>query len=321
MPTPRSGSPAPIVVGPILFRCQEKAEVVIDRYPKNNMNLDENLTEIIEVPLRESFTKKTSYHISRIKSSPTLIALTKLQQQAQATSSKRPPPSTSALTFLLPNVSHESPSSASASMRKSDSTPNLQTIMPKKRRVESPQRSLATTNPNDFLSLLLRSRNISPRTFSALELEEFFVEVTPDLVARYDMQIVSAVRAEDIETLRTIAKTKPLQCCNRFGESIVHTACRRGTAAVLRFLLQKDVNIRVACEQGRTPLHDTCWTAQTNFEIVEILLEVCPDFLYITDSRNLTPLSYISMKEQWGPWNHFLEEHQDLLLPKYLTFD
>jgi ankyrin repeat protein len=139
---------------------------------------------------------------------------------------------------------------------------------------------------------------------------------------RYDMQIISAIRAKDIEALRAIAKIKHLQCCNRFGESIVHTACRRGSANVIRFLLQNDVNIRVASEQGRTPLHDTCWTTQINFESVEILLEIYPDFLYITDDRNLTPLSYMSMKEQRrGPWNHFLEEHPDLLLTKYLTFD
>jgi hypothetical protein len=181
-------------------------------------------------------------------------------------------------------------------------------------------RSLADVHPNEFLTKFLQAKKLQPRNVSYREMENFFLEITPERLA-YDMDLVRAIRNEDIETLQEMSQHRNLECCNKFGESIVHTACRRQSARVLQFLLDKKVDIRVACEMGRNPLHDTCWTTDINFDVVKLLLEVCPDFLYICDNRNLTPLSYISSQEQWLAWNHFLLKNQELLLPKYLTFE
>ena len=182
-------------------------------------------------------------------------------------------------------------------------------------------RSLADVHPNEFLWKFLQAKKLNPRKVSYREMKGYFLELTNERVAGYDMELVRAVRNEDMEMLEEMSHDRNLECCNKFGESIVHTVCRRCSVDMLEFLLRKNVDIRVACEMGRNPLHDTCWTTEINFDVVKKLLEVCPDFLYICDNRNLTPLSYISSKGQWLEWNNFLLKNQHLLLPKHIRFE
>jgi ankyrin repeat protein len=109
-----------------------------------------------------------------------------------------------------------------------------------------------------------------------------------------------------------------MQCSNRFGESILHAACRRGAVRTLEFLLEEGkVDVRVICDYGRTPLHDACWTTSANLQVVRLLLEQCPDLLHITDRRNSTPLDYIH-KDNWAEWGVFLKNNADLVVPKEL---
>merc|ERR1712154_754735 len=91
------------------------------------------------------------------------------------------------------------------------------------------------------------------------------------------------------------------------SESVVHTACRRGAAEVLRFFMDEaGVSVRVKCDCGRTPLHDACWTHRPNFELIKMLITECPDLLIITDNRNFTPLQYVR-QEQYPEWRAFLD--------------
>ena len=75
---------------------------------------------------------------------------------------------------------------------------------------------------------------------------------------------------------------------------------------------EANVNIRVCCDSGRTPLHDACWTSKPDFSIVRLLLKECPDFLRIKDKRGFSPLAYVP-HGQWGEWGDFLEKNKDLL--------
>lgn len=177
--------------------------------------------------------------------------------------------------------------------------------------------------PQDFLWAVLEFKGITPKSFPSFSLSEFFLPVTPAMTVGYDMELVTAVRQQNVAKLEQIANTRTsIQCCNRFGESIVHTACRTGSVPVLECLMKHGVSLRVRCDAGRTPLHDACWTANVNFDLIRLLVQHCPDFLYITDQHGFSPLAYFEKirPEMWKLWNHFLLDHHDLLLPRTLEF-
>lgn len=118
---------------------------------------------------------------------------------------------------------------------------------------------------------------------------------------------------------------------NKFGESIVHTAARRGTSHVMRFLLEEaQMTPAVCCDSGRTPLHDACWTCrdpthlpsqeeeeeegsqnprqqkQQQQDVPAQLIAALPDLLYLTDRRGFPPLAYVP-PNQWAAWRRFLD--------------
>jgi len=168
--------------------------------------------------------------------------------------------------------------------------------------------STCTVKPDDYLRSLLTKAGLSAKTYAALEHPTYFQAITDESIKAYDMQVVKAVRDQDLERLRLLIKSgHTLQCGNKFGESIVHTACRRASPTVLKFLLSEaNVNCRVCCDSGRTPAHDACWTSQTNFDVMDLLIDTCPDLLHVTDSRGFAPLAYVT-KEHWQAWCDYLD--------------
>ena len=91
------------------------------------------------------------------------------------------------------------------------------------------------------------------------------------------MEFVAAVRGSDVKRLRQLAlEGRHMNACNKYGESIVHMACRRGDLEVLTFLVSTGAILDVADDFGRTPLHDACWTPEPRFDVVTFLLnKVC----------------------------------------------
>ena len=65
-----------------------------------------------------------------------------------------------------------------------------------------------------------------------------------------------------------------MTACNRFGESIVHMACRRADFEVVDFLLENIGDVWGVDDFGRTPLHDACWRPEPRFDIVTCLRKV-----------------------------------------------
>ena len=192
-------------------------------------------------------------------------------------------------------------------------TVNKANVEPKKEKQQTPL---------NLLKKLLRDNDISPKFSSALDLDDFFLKMTSKNVQAYDMPKATAIRRCDIAALRAMhQKGEILQCCNRFGESIVHTACRRGSAVCIQFLTQEaGVSLRVRDDYGRTALHDACWTSIPNFELIEMILKSCPDLLFIADKRGVYPLQYVR-KDYHAHWCKFLEENQDLMTPKELVWN
>jgi hypothetical protein len=176
--------------------------------------------------------------------------------------------------------------------------------------------------PQDLLRKILRANDVSPKFTLALDLDDFFLKMTSKNVQAYDIPKATAIRHCDITALRAMhQKGEMLQCCNRFGESIVHTACRRGSAACIQFLTQEaGVSLRVRDDYGRTALHDSCWTNVPSFELITLVLKSCPDLLFVADKRGVYPLQYIR-KDFHADWCKFLEENQELLTPKELLWN
>ena len=65
-----------------------------------------------------------------------------------------------------------------------------------------------------------------------------------------------------------------MDACNRFGESVLHMACRRGSADMVSFFMADcALPVNISDDFGRTPLHDACWTPAPCFDVVGLLLD------------------------------------------------
>lgn len=139
-------------------------------------------------------------------------------------------------------------------------------------------------------------------------------------IESYDDDIISAIKTQDIMLLRKMhVKGRSLQCCNSFGESLIHLACQLGLTDVTTFLVKEaGVSVRAIDDNGRTPLHDACWTPEPNPDLVELLIREEPDLLLMTDKKGHAPLQYLRT-EDWGLWVKFLASRHDMLLPKYFA--
>lgn len=139
------------------------------------------------------------------------------------------------------------------------------------------------------------------------------------------------------------------RCCNRFGESLLHLACRRGRTEMVRFLLEdlssptstttirtvspvshdessssadttdqqcKDDYARsmlaVRDDYNKTPFHDACWTASPNYELIDLLLQYAPVQILMEDIRGNTPFDYVR-KDDYPLWLKFLYQRKSLL--------
>uniref|UniRef100_A0A7S1VHP3 Uncharacterized protein n=1 Tax=Grammatophora oceanica TaxID=210454 RepID=A0A7S1VHP3_9STRA len=150
--------------------------------------------------------------------------------------------------------------------------------------------------------------------------KDFFVPVSADRIAAHSTVLQRAIQAEDLDILRKFhAAGSPLNTCNKFGESVLHSAARRSLHKTLHFLIHEcNVDVRVHDDYGRTPMHDCCWTTSPNLQVAKVLLEAWPDMLYICDMRGFTPLQYVR-KEYYPEWTEFLKQlPKEYLKPKVL---
>lgn len=142
-----------------------------------------------------------------------------------------------------------------------------------------------------------------------------FNKPSQEAIDAYNIRAVRAIREKNVPILRTMLEEGvSLDACNRFGESLIHMACRRGDVNVVKFLLLSGrVDITVRDDFGRTPIHDACWTAEPNFNVMDVLLDHAPtDLLLAEDVRGHTPLHY-ARKEHWGSWVSYFNEREDKL--------
>jgi len=203
------------------------------------------------------------------------------------------------------------PSSHAGSSRSIGSSSNL----------SDPARQISENvdNPVDFLQALF-SLDASTKTWMLQQQqknEEYaFSKPSPEVLNNFDLEIVKAVREGSLPRVRQMLQEgRTFDACNRFGESLIHMACRRGDTELVAFLLDEaGVQVDVCDDFGRRPLHDALWTSKPSLELVALLLaRIPPSMLLAQDVRGHTPFHY-ARKAHWSIWVAFLREHATSLL-------
>lgn len=171
-------------------------------------------------------------------------------------------------------------------------------------------KTTATLRPLDHLLSVSNAKLVK-----SVELVNFFHKYTETEVEAYGMEVTTAVRSRNLEQLIELHQQgQILQCSNRFGESILHMACRQGNLKMVQYMVNEgNVTLRVKDDFGRTPLHDAFWSVSPNFELVDYLIEKCPSLLFICDVRGHSPLQYVRMEHE-SSWTAFLEKRQTTIL-------
>ncbi len=184
--------------------------------------------------------------------------------------------------------------------------------------------------PSDFARSIFK-RNRSPlrdqRSNGASPFHEP-TKIDMEIHAKHSQRIYDFVRkGNDLEGFKQCIyelqhtyklQGKPFRCSNRFGESLMHLACRRGRTEIVRFLVEElpgvtpSQMLSIKDDCLKTPLHDACWTASPNVELVELILNHAPEQVIMQDIRGNTPFDYVR-KEDYQLWLRFLWERKNLL--------
>lgn len=190
--------------------------------------------------------------------------------------------------------------------RKRDSSMPTATRVAKMMR--SPSKQITS---NDFLLSVEKAKVVRGNILK----DDFFHQHSASEMEAYGMEVTRAIRSRDFEKVKQLHEEgQILQCSNRFGESLLHMACRHGSLDIVKFLIgQADVSLQVRDDCGKTPLHDAFWNATPNAELVNYLIERCPCLLFISDNRGHTPLQYARM-EHHAHWISFLEKRLKLII-------
>lgn len=181
-----------------------------------------------------------------------------------------------------------------------------------------PELCPADMDPDTFIRATVHAYlGYEPQIRDGLSLPspDFFPPITEDHLAAYDTDVVAAVRENHMDQIRSLHDSgRALSCCNRFGESLIHMACRRGYADAVTYLLEEaHVSVRIRDDCGRTPLHDACWHRTTQYNIVDTIIRVDPALLCISDKRGHTPFAY-ARREHWPLWRQFLFDRTDWIV-------
>jgi len=162
----------------------------------------------------------------------------------------------------------------------------------------------------------IRGEDIISDASLRVKRDSYFLTFTEEHLEAYTADMVNAVQGNDVETLRSLQKSGHLmQASNRFGESMLHTSCRRGFTDVVTFFLNEAmVSPRIKDDMGRTPMHDVCWSsAAPNHETMKMLILSAPELLLSKDKRGHSPFDY-ARREYWPNWVTFLNEHRQFIV-------
>lgn len=182
-------------------------------------------------------------------------------------------------------------------------------------RIEEKQVSKSPISPHAYLQKLLVSRGYSTTHYCSLE-GGYYCRPTPLQCASYGLSVVQGVRTSNVPLFTALLSAGlSRNPCNKFGESILHSICRRGDYNLLKLFLDNGSCVQISDDFGRTPLHDACWTAKPCFKSIQMLLARDLRLLHIVDCRGSPPLEYVK-KESWAGWIEFLDANKEIYWPK-----
>lgn len=265
----------------------------------NNNNMMQQQLLRPNKPLSASITLPLS---SRVEDPSMRTIKTVTSSQSMGSS---PTSSTAAMPGAALEVSSASSTSSSGS-NESVIIPTTTWITDNKKMISSPQ---------EFFTVMLQGRGYPAKTFCSLKCGYHNIP-TKHQTTSYGVSLTKAIRSSDAPTARALLRSglHP-NACNKFGESIVHAACRRGDSPMLVALLEAGSSVQITDDFGRTPLHDACWTSTPNFDTIRLLLDRDPWLLCIVDCRGSTPLGYVR-KAHWAVWIGFLGAIADRYWPE-----
>ena len=211
-----------------------------------------------------------------------------------------------------------------------DSAPSLKPSFLSMRMALAPvaKNTIPSISPQAFLDAMIRSRGYTTTRFKTLQ-SAYHNKPTSFQQASYDVYLISLVRGGSMWDLKQFEKIVHAGIspnpCNAYGESLVHTICRRGRVDFLKILLDAGCELQVSDDYGRTPLHDACWSGAPTpcFEIIDMILQEgargkTPSehvrMFHMTDARGAVPLSYVS-KHHWQDWIVYLDSVKDMYWP------
>jgi ankyrin repeat protein len=184
---------------------------------------------------------------------------------------------------------------------------NNDVVLPSKKKVKRDE-----LNPSQFVQQIFQDNGwMCEDVISSTHNK--FIEPTEEMVAAYTIEVSGAARSNNLEKLQELhASGALMNCCNKFGGTLLNIACRRSHTRIVRFLLEEaNVPVLMCDDSGRVALHDALWTTQANFEIVEMLLQRSPELALMPDKRGHTPFDY-ARSHCWGEWIEFLSERRSL---------
>jgi Ankyrin repeats (3 copies) len=170
-------------------------------------------------------------------------------------------------------------------------------------------------SPQTFLDSLLRSRGYSTLRFKTLQ-TAYSSQPTALQLASYNVYLITLLRQHEVETFRAVMTSgiSP-NPCNKWGESLVHTICRRGEYEFVKVMIcDAKTSVQVSDDHGRTPLHDALWNNTPSYETIKLLLDCDVNMLFLTDAHGATPLSYVR-STHWPACIDFIKRHADLYWP------
>ena len=114
-------------------------------------------------------------------------------------------------------------------------------------------------SPVDMFSCILRSFGYTFSPPKAANLKHYFMGVTNDRIGGYSTDVITAVRKGNTQSVKQMYQNTGfnLLCCNRFGESMLHTACRYARVDFIEWMIQEgNISLRICDDFGRNPMHD-----------------------------------------------------------------
>ena len=195
----------------------------------------------------------------------------------------------------------------------------------KRQRVSSTQKEniltmLRTIHPTDYTKAAFKANGCKDlEAITTQCIQRFQSTPTPQQLEAYSTDILIAVRSNNVEKARQLyadGSYNGTNACNKFQESILHIACRRGSLPMVQFLIN-EVGLKVneiRDDYHRTPLHDAFWTTSASPDVIDFLLQQSNvvELLLLKDVRGYTPLDY-ARSEHRSKWLHFLWQRKHIL--------